>query len=72
MPLADTCSFHKVRIITDMIFVVCLHKKKYGEQHRDLYITFVNLAKAFNAVKRDMFWRILAKCGYPLKFIAII
>ncbi|KAL8568567.1 hypothetical protein ACOMHN_058504 [Nucella lapillus] len=44
----------------------------HGEQHRDLYITFVDLTKASDTVSRDGLWRIMKNFGCPSTFIAIV
>ena len=36
----------------------------------DLYMTFVDLTKAFVTVGRESLWEIMAKFGCPTKFIA--
>ena len=38
----------------------------------NLYLTFVDLTKAFDTVSREGLWKIMAKFGYPAKFIAIV
>ena len=38
----------------------------------DLYMTFVDHTKAFDAVSRESLWKIMAKFGCPTKFIAIV
>ena len=38
----------------------------------DLYITFVDLTKAFNTVSREGLWKIMAMFGCPVKFIAMV
>jgi len=40
--------------------------------HPSLYITFVDLTKAFDTVNRDGLWKIMAKFGCPEKFINIV
>ena len=35
------------------------------------YITFADLTKAFDTVSRQVLWKIMAKFGYPAKFIAL-
>ena len=37
----------------------------------DVYITFVDLTKAFDTVSREGLWKIMAKFGCPTKFIAM-
>ena len=38
----------------------------------DLYMTFVDLTKAFDTVSREDLWKIMAKFGCPTKFIAMV
>ena len=66
------CGFRKERSTTDMIFVARLLQEKCREQHRDLYIAFVDLTKAFDTVNRSLLWTILAKFGCPPRFIKIL
>ena len=33
------------------------------EQHRDLYMTFVDLTKAFDTVSREGLWNVISKFG---------
>ena len=55
-----------------MIFTVRQLQEKCREQNRGLYITFVDLTKAFDTVNRDGLWKIMAKFGCPEKFINIV
>ena len=66
------CGFRRGRRTFDMIFVVRQLQEKYREQHQDLYLTFVDLTKAFDTVNRDLLWNILRKFGCPPTFIAIL
>ena len=42
------------------------------EQNVDLYMTFVDLTKAFDTVSHEGLWKITAKFGCPAKFIAMV
>ena len=42
------------------------------EQNVDLYMTFVDLSKAFDTVSRDGLWKIMTKFGCPPRFIAMV
>ena len=42
------------------------------EQNVDLYMTFFDLTKAFDTVSREGLWKIMAKFGWPAKFIALV
>ena len=66
------CGFRKDRGTIDMIFTARQLQEKYQEQNVDLYMTFVDLTKAFDTVSRDGLWKIMAKFGCPPRFIAMV
>ena len=66
------CGFRKDRGTIDMIFTVRQLQKKCQEQNVDLYMTFVDLTKAFDTVSRDGLWKIMAKIGCPPRYIAMV
>ena len=66
------CGFRSERSTVDMVFSVRQVMEKCREQHRDLYIAFIDLSKAFDSVDRDLLWKILEKCGCPPRVINII
>ena len=41
-------------------------------QNVDLYMTFIDLTKAFDTVSRDGLWKIMAKFGCPPRYIAMV
>ena len=45
---------------------------KCQEQNVDLYMTFVDLTKAFDTVSRDGLWKIMANFGFPPRFISMV
>ena len=55
-----------------MIFVSRQLQEKCCEQHKDLYLAFVDLTKAFDTVNRDLLWNILRKSDCPPTVIAIL
>ena len=55
-----------------MILAAQQLQEKYREQHQDLFMTFVDLSKAFNTVSRELLWGILLKCGCPDKCVNIL
>ena len=55
-----------------MIFTARQLQEKCQEQNVDLYMTFVDLTKAFDTVSREGLWQIMAKFGCPAKFIAMV
>ena len=66
------CGFRRGCSTIDMIFVARQLQEKCHDQHQDLYLAFVDLTKAFDAVNRDFLWNILHKFGCPPTFIAIL
>ena len=66
------CGFRKGRGTTDMIFAARQIQEKCREQHVPLYVTFVDLTKAFDTVSREGLWRIMAKFGCPNTFIEMV
>ena len=66
------CGFRSGRSTVDMIFAARQLMEKSREQHRDVYIAFVDLSKAFDSVDRELLWRVLEKCGCPPRFIQVI
>ena len=55
-----------------MIFTARQLQEKCQEQIVDLYMTFVDLTKAFDTVSRERLWKIMAQFGCPAKFIALV
>ena len=56
-----------------MIFTANQFQEKCHEQNVDLYMTFVDLIKAFDSVGRDELWNIMAKFGgCPARFITMV
>ena len=70
--LESQCGFRKDRGTIDMIFTARQLQEKCQEQNVDLYMTFVDLTKAFDTVSREGLWKIIAKFGCPAKFIAMV
>ena len=55
-----------------MIFACKQIQEKCIEQHRDLYMLFIDLTKAFDTVSREHLWIVLRKFGCPNKLVNII
>ena len=66
------CGFRRDRSTTDMTFTIRLLQEKCREQHKNLYIAFVDLTKAFDTVDRELLWRVLARFGCPPRFVEAI
>jgi len=57
---------------TDMVFVLRQLQEKCREQNKGLYVTFVDLTKAFDTVSRKGLWQILERLGCPPKFLSMV
>jgi hypothetical protein len=66
------CGFRSQRGTVDMIFAARQLQEKCQEQHTDLFMTFVDLTKAFDTVSREGLWKIMGKFGCPDKFVRIV
>ena len=66
------CGFRKDRGTIDMIFTARELQEKCQEQNVDLYMTFVDLTKAFDTVSRDGLWKIMSKFGCPPRYITMV
>lgn len=64
--------FRKDRSTVDMVFVARQLQEKAIEQQQDLYMVFVDLAKAFDTVNRTLLWETLRKFGCPPTFLAVL
>ena len=56
----------------NMIFTARQLQEKCQEQNVDIYMTSVDLTKAFETVSREGLWKIKAKFSCPAKFIAMV
>ena len=66
------CGFRGGRGTVDMIFAARHLQEKCQEQYDDLFITFIDLTKAFDTVCRDGLWQIMEKFGCPRKFTTLV
>ncbi|KAI0209229.1 hypothetical protein LSAT2_006073, partial [Lamellibrachia satsuma] len=64
------CGFRTGRSTTDMIFSVQQLQEKC-EQRRPLYITFIDLTKAFDLVSRSGLFKLLEKTGCHSKLLSV-
>ena len=55
-----------------MVFSARQVTEKCREQHKDLYVAFIDLAKAFDSVDWCLLWRVLEKCRCPTKINDIL
>ena len=55
-----------------MILIARQLQEKCQEHNVVLFMTFVDFTKAFDTVSREELWKIMAKLGCPVKFIAMV
>jgi len=66
------CGFRRGRSTIDMVFVAHLLQEKCREQHRPLYMAYIDLSKAFDTIDQAILWKTLSKFGCPPIFLAIL
>ncbi len=55
-----------------MIFAAHQIQEKSVEQSQNLYLTIVDLTKAFDTVSREGLWEIMSKFGCTGRFLEIV
>ena len=64
--LADVqAGFRKVRGTRDQIANICWIIEKAREFHKNIYVCFIDCAKAFDCVDHNKLWKILKEMGIP-------
>ncbi len=66
------CGFRPSRGTVDAIFTARQLQEKSREQHKPLYMAFIDLSKAFDMVNRHTLWKVLLRIGCPEKFIRVL
>ena len=56
----------------DAVFVIKQLQEKHLERNKDLFITFVDLEKAYDRVPRDLVYWCLRKCNVPEKLVRMV
>lgn len=56
----------------EVFFVASQLQKKFHEQHKEFYMTLIDLSKAFDSINKEALWKILMKLGCLTKFGTII
>ena len=59
--------FRKGRGTTDQIANICWITEKAKEFQKNIYLCFIDNAKAFDCVDHDKLWKILKEMGLPVK-----
>ena len=63
------CGFRRGRSCADMIFTVCQVAEKSLEHRSKVFLTFIDLRKAYDSVPREALWMALSKSGKTISLI---
>ena len=66
------CGFRRGRSCADMIFTVHQLVEKSWEHSSKVFLTFIDLKKAYDSVSREALWMALRKLGMPEDTISLI
>ena len=68
----EQCGFRPNRSTTDMMFVVRRPQEIGRKARASLFISFIDLQKAYDTVDRPLLWQVLTRIGVPPQMIAVI
>ena len=66
------CGFRRGRSCSDMVFTMRQLVEKSWEHLAKLFVTFIDLQKAYDSVPRNAMWMALRKLGVPDSIISLI
>lgn len=66
------CGFRKGRSTADMITAIRLLIEMCQEQDKSLYISFLDLTKAYDLCNRSALWKILSRIGIPEGLVKVL
>ena len=66
------CGFRRGRSCSDMVFTMRQLVEKSWEHSAKLFVTFIDLQKAYDSVPRNAMWMALRKLGVPDSIVSLI
>jgi len=66
------CGFRRNRSTTDHIFCICHIFEKKWEYNEAVHQLFIDFKKAYDSVRREVFYNILIESGVPQKLVRLI
>ena len=64
--------FREKRSTVDMVISLRMIQSAWKEKNIPLYICFIDIAKAYDSVKRELLWKLLERIGIPPKLLRLI
>ena len=72
IPPEEQCGFRPQRSTVDMMFVVRRLQELARRKDTPLYLCFIDLTEAYDAVDRTLMWDVLTRFGVPPRMLAAI
>jgi hypothetical protein len=66
------CGFRHNRMTTDHIFCICQILEKKWEYNEAVLQLFIDFKKAYDLVRREVFYNILIKFGITMKLVRLV
>jgi hypothetical protein len=66
------CGFQHSRLTTDQIFCICQIVEKKWEYNETVHHQFIDFSKAYDLMRREVFYNILIEFGLPMKLVRLI
>ena len=68
----EQCGFRPHRSTTDIMFVVRRLQETGRKARVSLFMCFIDIHKAYDAVDRTLLWQVLNRIGVPSQMIAAV